>query len=408
MSGGSRAKGQGPRIGSRVNGRPLTRPLALGPWPLAHFVGATLLLLATVPAGAQDIRRPKLDSKADTNDWESYYNFGVENLQRSPDRAYAAFYWAARLAPWSGDPLYAQWVAFHLRDVPRFARYLDNDQKVLTALDVQAADSMVSRAFLRNPFVHRAMEMALYDALPGGWRGDVLTRAWLAYANQRFDKAIELFGRAVNDKPDKFYRLRHIRAVLFVTFKQYDSALTEISALLAKARAVEESEKALVREYESKAFYEFAIGQLEAARGNRQAAREAFERALTEDLAYAPAHVALGALSESMGQQDAALASYAQAVELSPLDAVYRYRYAAALLKARRPQDALEHFNQAIAIEPYYAESYVFKASALEAVGQPDAARVAYQIYLARSARNAPNRALATRRLAALGGGASP
>ena len=369
----------------------------------ATVLGAALCLLGTFPATAQDLRRPKLDSKADTNDWESYYYYGVENLQRLPDRAYAAFYWAARLAPWSGDPLYAQWVAFHLRDVPRFSRYLDNDQKVLTARDVQAADSMVSRAFLRNPFVHRAMEMALYDALPGGWRGDVLTRAWLAYANQRFDKANELFGRAINDKPEKFYRLRHIRAVLFVTFKQYDSALTEISALLAKARAVEE--KSLVREYESKAFYEFAIGQLEAARGDRQAAREAFERALTEDLAYAPAHVALGALSESTGQQEAALASYAQAVDLSPTDAVYRYRYATALLKARRAQDALEQFDQAITLEPYYAESYVFKASALEAVGQPDAARIAYRIYLDRSARNAPNRALATRRLAALEGG---
>jgi tetratricopeptide (TPR) repeat protein len=370
---------------------------------VGRILCTTLVLLAfALPAWGQDVRRPKLDSKADTNDWEAYYDYGVENLQRHPDRAYDAFYWAARLAPWSGDPLYAQWVAFHLRDVPRFALYLDNDPKVLTAPAVRAVDSSVSRAFLRNPFVHRALEMALYDALPGGWRGDVLTKAWLAYTNQRFDQANELFGKAIAQKPDRYYRLRHIRAVLFVTFKQYDSAITEITALLDKARAVESSEKELVRAYESKAFYEFAIGQLEASRGNRKAAREAFERALTEDLAYAPAHVALGALSEGAGQREAALASYAQAVDLAPADAVYRQQYASALLKARRAQDAIDQLNQAIALERYYAESYVFKARAHEMLQQPDSARSAYQIYLMLAARNAPNRGLATQRLASL------
>ncbi len=386
----------------------MTRPLALGPWPLTRLLCAVLFVAfaSAMPAGSQEIRRPKLDSRADTNDWEAYYDYGIANLQRFPGRAYSAFYWAARLAPWSGDPLYAQWVAFHLQDVPRFALYLENSEKVLTARDVRAADSTVSRAFLRNPFVHRAIEMALYDALPGGWRADVLTKAWIAYANQKFEQANELFGKAISQRPDRYYRLRYIRAVLFVSFKQYDSALTEMTALLAKARAVEESEKALVREYESKAFYEFAIGQLEGARGNRQAAREAFERALTEDLAYAPAHIALGALSEAAGQRQAALASYAQAVDLAPADAIYRHQYAVALLKAKRAQEALDQFNKAIALEPYYAESYVFKASAHELAQQADSARAAYRTYLARAARNAQNRALATRRLAGLEGGA--
>ena len=83
---------------------------------------------------------------------------------------------------------------------------------------------------------------------------------------------------------------------------------------------------------------------------------------------------------------------------------MYRYRYAAALLKAGRPQDAVDQLNQAIALEPYYAESYAFKAGAHETLGQPDSARVAYRQYLARAPRNGQNRGLATRRLAALEG----
>lgn len=365
-------------------------------WAVAFIVGASDL-------GAQKLevpKRPKLEASADTNDWEAYYEYGARYFQQFPGRAYDAFYWAGRLAPWSADPLYAQWVAFHMRDIPRFQRYLDEDKKILEAPDVQRSDSLARLAFLRNPFIHRGMEMALYDALPGRWGGDILSRAWLAYANQKFDKALELFGRAISEKPDKFYRLRHIRAVLFVAMRQFDSAHAEMSALLEKTRQLDE--KKLVHVYESKAFYEYAIGRLELARGKQTPAREAFERALIEDLAYGPAHVWLATLSEEKRDTASAMASYAQAVDLAPSDPIYRYQYAVALLKASRTEEGLAQMNQAIALEPYYADSYVFKAAAHELIGQPDSARVAYQTYLGRAPRNAQNRTRVTRRLAAL------
>jgi Tfp pilus assembly protein PilF len=363
---------------------------------------AIALPLFSLPAAAQkpDIPRPKLESGADTNDWESYYEYGVRHLQLMPGRAFDAFYWASRLAPWTADPLYAQWVAFHMRDLRRFERYLDDDEKVLRAPDVQRSDSLLRLAFLRNPFVHRALEMAIFDALPGRWRGDVLTRAWIAYANQKFDQATELFARAIAQKPEKRYRLRHIRAVLFVAARQYDSAHAEMTALLEKARQLDE--KSLVRVYESKAFYEYAIARLAIARGQRQAAREALERALLEDLAYGPAHVWLASLSEASGDMASAAASFDHAVELTPSDALYRYQYAVALIKASRFQEGLEQINYAIGLEPFYADSYVFKGSAHEQLGQVDSARVAYRAFLDRAARNAQNRSLATRRLAAL------
>ena len=129
------------------------------------------------------------------------------------------------------------------------------------------------------------------------------------------------------------------------------------------------------------------------------------ERALVEDLAFGPAHVWLATLSEATGDAASALASYAQAVDLTPADAIYRYQYAIGLLKASRVQESLEQINQAIALEPFYADSYIFKASAHERLGQPDSARVAYRAYLERAARNAPNRDRATRRLTELESG---
>jgi tetratricopeptide (TPR) repeat protein len=236
--------------------------------------------------------------------------------------------------------------------------------------------------------------------LPGHWGGDVLSRAWIAYANQKLDNALVLFGRAISDKPDKFYRLRHVRAVIFVAKRQFDSAHAEMTALLEKTRQLDQQQ--LVHFYESKAFYEYAIGRLELARGNSKLAREAFERALIEDLAYGPAHAWLAALSEDRGDKESAITSYAQAVEVAPSDPIYRYQYAVSLMKASRTEEGLAQINQAIALEPFYADSYVFKAAAHEQLAQPDSARVAYQTYLALAPRNAANRTRVTRRLAAL------
>ena len=272
-----------------------------------------------------------------------------------------------------------------MRDISRFQRYLDDDKKVLEAPDVQRSDSLARLAFLRNPFVHRAMEMAIYDALPGRWGGDILSRAWLAYANQKFDNALELFGRAISEKPDKFYRLRHIRAVLFVAKRQFDSAHAEMTALLEKTRQLDEKE--LVHVYESKAFYEYAIGRLELARGNQRPAREAFERALIEDLAYGPAHVWLAALSEARRDTASAhgvlRAGGGPRADRTPFIA---YQYAVALMKANRTEEGLAQINHAIALEPFYADSYVFKASRARAA-RANRTRHAWRIRVPRPRR---------------------
>jgi Tfp pilus assembly protein PilF len=356
------------------------------------------IALCAGPASPQH-RRPNLPSEADTNDWEAYYDFGVRHLKTMPARAADAFFWAARLAPWAGDPLYAQWVAFHMRDINRFEKYLKDDEKVLLDPMVERADSLARVAYLRNPFIHRSLEMLLYDALPGSWREDMVTRGWIAYANSQLPKANELFGRAIDRNPEKNAGLRHVRAALFVAVNRYDSALVQLTALVERARQRETTE---LHGYESKTFYEYAIARLHLAAGDRAAAREALERALVEELSNAPAHAALAGVLAENGDLNGALAAYAQAIELMPDDPIIRYQYGVALIKAQRIAEGLDQINRTIALEPWYADPYAFKGNAHEHLAQPDSARLAYRMYLARATRNAANRQLATRRLAAL------
>lgn len=384
------------RLPGVTRGRSI-RPLVAGPCPLARLLSVIVVVAVALPASAQSPSRPRLGARADTNDWEAYYADGVNHLRKNPRRAFEAFHWASRLAPWNGDPLYAQWVAFHLQQPGRFEFYLRGEKGVMADPQVQRTDSILRLAYLRNPFVHRTLEIALFDALPGRWGGDVVTRAWLAYAAHNFDQATELFGRAIANDPHKLATLRHLRATLFVASRQFDSARAEMTELLAALR--HRDEKELVRVYESKAFYEYAIGRIESVRGNRTAAREAFERALTEDLTYAPAHIGIGALARDHAS---AAASNAQAVDLMPSDAVYRYVYALSLVKSSRTQEGLDQANRAIALEPYFADSYLVKAAAHEQLAQPDSARLAYRSYLDRASRNAENRHRAVQRLTAL------
>ena len=89
------------------------------------------------------------------------------------------------------------------------------------------------------------------------------------------------------------------------------------------------------------------------------------------------------------------LALCAGATRQSPPHAYGAFYWAARLA----PWSADPLYAQWVAFHP---DSYVFKASAHELLGQTDSARVAYHGYLARAARNAQNRSLATRRLTAL------
>lgn len=75
----------------------------------ASLLAAATLCLTVAPlasAGAQKVpKRPKLFAGADTNSWYAYYQLGVQSLDKRPEQADAAFYWAMRLNPTVPEPM---------------------------------------------------------------------------------------------------------------------------------------------------------------------------------------------------------------------------------------------------------------------------------------------------------------
>jgi hypothetical protein len=66
----------------------------------------------------------------------------MEQLDRDPEVAAAAFYWAARLDPTSADAYYGRRCALLLADKWRFQKYIEEDRRTLQSSEVKRIDSL--------------------------------------------------------------------------------------------------------------------------------------------------------------------------------------------------------------------------------------------------------------------------
>ncbi len=361
---------------------------------------ATAMLVAATLGAQRAPERPTLPRNLDANDWEAYFDYGFKILQEQPTKARAAFYWSARLAPDRAEPLFWQWMAFHLEDIGRFARYVKDEKGVLERPDVRYADSLRFRALARNPFVSQGAIAVLYNNLSGQWGEDPATKGWLALSAADFARAASKFGEAIARDPEKYRWLRYQRAVALVPLGQFGAAYAQLDTLRESLRR--EHDRRLVRTYESLEFIEYAIGLLAAARGDQRLAREQMGRALAENLSFGPAHVQLAGMAAMSRDTAAAFREFALAIELDPTDAPTRHQFGRALLAAGRASDALEQLRAAVATEPYYADAHEALGEAYEALGKTTDAVRAYEQAVALGAAKSASRAKATARLAAI------
>jgi len=347
---------------------------------------AALVLLAA-PLAAQEPPRPDLPRDADPNDWAAYYDLGVRVMPVSTTRSRAAFYWASRLDPSRAEPLFARWASPFIGNPELLSSYLAGDNPaVWRRPDILSSDSMRMRAYLRNPFVHRGLEILLWDQIPGYFIQTRENAAWIAYNEGKLDAASRGFTRLIDANPARSRRVRYWRALTYVSAAKYDSALVDMKQILSELRA--EEEKRLISGYDTKEMVEYGIGMLHEAQGDLAAAREAFWRALVENAAFSPARAELGRLALAEGKADDAVTEYAQAVELAPDDGYLHLQHGQALAAAGKHAEALAAFTRARELEPHYAAVHLHMAVAQERTGAPAEALQSYRRYLSRAPRS--------------------
>ena len=393
--------------------------------PLILVLGLAALSVSDVAQaqkGKDEPKRPRLSADADTNLSRSYYDLGLEQLDRDPELAADAFYWAARLDPTSADAFYGRRCALLLADKWRFQKYIEEDRRTLQSNEIKRIDSLYLYSLTINPFLYRKLDVHLFGDYIQNWAEDYARRnnvspgevrfvierqmqqdasesmrAWQAYGDGRFQDALRFYADAIKHARYKA-GLRADRGRLFFQLGEADSALTELTLALEEMRKTDK--KDLVYVYESKALLEHSIGLVHQRLGNVAAAKEAFGRALQEDLSYFPAHVQLAYIGINARDTSMALSEMDLAVQIRPDDPLLRYTYGYALGSSGRYADAQVQLVKAIEADPYYAAPYYVLGQVLDAQAKPDEALTQYKTFLARSSQQDLRRKEAEERVA--------
>ena len=396
------------------------------------LVPLALAVLLAAPAAAQRPRvhaapaRPALVAGADTNSANAYYIYGSQNLERDPQRAAAAFYWAYRLNPRMADALYGRRVALLLTDRSRLLRYMEGNRGTIRSPEIQAIDSLQLRALTIDPFLVQKFDKTLLTAwlteslsremsragetnpalashLIQTWlnssTGDPFMKAWFAYAEGRYPQALGEYERALRRARNKS-RLRTDVGRLHYLSGTMEQALQHLSQAVQEMK--QEDEREIVYLYESKALLEQSVGAVHEKQGNVAAAREAYGRALTEDLSYYPAHMRLGWLALAAGDTASALSELALAAEVAANDGYVHYEHGVLLAVAKKYEEAVAALKKSIELEPYFAGPHFVLARIHDGSGMPEAVQN-YRDYLARTPQDDPQRRPVERRLAELG-----
>ena len=354
-------------------------------------------------AGAQ--KKPKEPKRpnvgADKNDPEAYYRWGVQNLDKYPDDAADAFYWAIRLNPGTPDYYYARWAALHLMDTDRLVAYYQQDSKTLRSAEVRQIDSLRLHAMQLNPYLYRRFERQMVDKMIERMvlqhnqgvdqaeladairdlhaKADAGQKAIDAYSNGNFPYALQEWAADMPSWKNKSYPHSE-RARIFYLLGAYDSAQAEFTSAMKELQANEKN--TLVFIYDSKELYQQSLGMIAEKLGNVDAAREAYGKALEEDLSYAPAHMALSALDLAKHDTAAALSEMETATQVAPNDGYIAFVYGRTLLFAAKDQPALEQMKRAVALEPYFAEPHVFLAAIYDNASYSNEAIAEYAKFL--------------------------
>jgi tetratricopeptide (TPR) repeat protein len=389
---------------------------------------AVLVAAAGSPLQAQRLgppeERPQLRDVTDTNDARAYFDAGVSAFEKDPDRAAAAFYWAARLNPAWGEALYARRAGLMMKDRGLRMQVYNGYRKATP--EMRRLDSLQFRALMLSPFLFRRFDRDMFmnviredvmrrSRMGGGGEpnrsevdfminsylqsgGDEM-RGWMAYGSGAFGRALQLYADAVGSARNPAY-LWLERARIFGMRGDVDSAVAQFNLAIDAQR--KEDQKDLVVFYDSKAQAEYSIAVLLEGRGDQSAAREAYGRALQEDLSYYPAHMHLGLLALSMHDTATALSELALAAQIAVDEPHVRYVNGFVLAAAKQHAEAVAELKKAVELEPYYALPYLQLGQSYEQLHKAPEALAAYQGFLSHASAMDVQRPAAEERVTAL------
>lgn len=125
----------------------------------------------------------------------------------------------------------------------------------------------------------------------------------------------------------------------------------------------------------------FARGEQFETSGDLKAAEQAYRKALLADPDYGGAYLNLGAILCEDGRSGEALALYDQAIDHGLDDALLHFNRAIALEDEHREREALSSYDKALRLAPDLADAHYNAARLHEKLGQPQGALRHFNAY---------------------------
>ncbi len=172
---------------------------------------------------------------------------------------------------------------------------------------------------------------------------ELFSAAKAAHQAGRLDEAIDLYGRAVAQKPD------------------YAEAHNNLGNALGEANRHAEAAESLARAAALRpdlAAIHSNLGLALARLARFSEAAASHRRALELQPDLAQAHNNLGMALRELGEPEEAVAHYRRAIKLKAGVAEFHHNLGNALIKLRRYEEALSAFDQAIALNPRLASTH--------------------------------------------------
>lgn len=298
----------------------------------------------------------------DAKHWESWFDHGVRVMRDAPREASIAFAWASRLDPTRAEPYFAFYAASMVR-LPRerTVQYFRGEETALRDPAVLAADSARTLGLMRDPVVHRGLEAVMFDLLPGTFRDDRDTRAWIAYSNGDLVRAVSLHTRTIDRLGERARWQRFDRALAYAASGNSRAALQDLQTLLAAIRADEDAGP--VTFYRSKHFLLYMIGTMRLRLDDLAGAQAAFADALVEDASFAYGYAGLAHVARAQQRYG---------------DAVLHQSRGASLLSLSRSAEAYEDFRRASELQPLWPAPVFAMAQVADRQGRTAEARALY------------------------------
>ncbi len=340
-------------------------------------------LLVAAPLAAQ--KAPKLPKEMDPNDWVSYYDYGMELINRHPDKAEKYFIYASKLEPSVAEPLVARYAAWWRKRPEMWKMWLKGDKMIQKDKGVRRTVGWLDQAKLLNPFVKTTVTIYaipddIAEYITAG--NDNWDRGWYNFTQGKWRRAARAFSAWLKKHPNS-WSARYMRGQAYVHLHQWTEAEADFTQLVNSIDKFR-TKNMLVGDLRVPDLY-YALGWMYRLSGEPDKAKEAFHKTFEEDLAFYLGHMHYANFLLQEGDTTQALAEYQQAVELNPKDEVLQYNYGTLLMNVGQPEEAVKHLETAIKLNKVYPLPYFNKALCHERLGETDQAKKMYSEFVVRA-----------------------